>query len=254
MATPPAYIYQPVYGVEPYDALGVPQSAQTGGGAKITNQNLVRTVWSIEGEFNNAPDAGRLLKPVTEFGDFFAQASDDSAIGLSDIGLKQVFDSRYAARFLFAAKGKQEVSWPAMAMLHAPQSYRQALVGAVRAQIDDNAVGGNTIFSKSVMQNLCWRGYYQIAEREGEQQDSTGVMTFGGPFADVPLYKTDGSDGNYPEFLPGPLQAASINELIETYNWINAGKPVFVPAVLAPDAVDDSVLVTIEWPHSIARG
>lgn len=252
MATNPDYLYNPVYGVEPYAALGVPESAQVGGGCDVTNRNLLRTIWTIDNEEFGAPVAGSLLKPASAFGDYFKPISNDVIVGFPTAGFKQSFNSRYAARFLLSTKGSQLIDFPLMAILSPPAEYRQALVGALEAVVAATPIGGSLIVKKSVMQFASWNIFFQSGDLETMGVATNGSAEVGGVVNDLPIYRTDGSDGNYPIPLKGPFNALNLAELQEMIAHIDSGAPFYVPVVL--ETTETSPMITIEWPYSPGRG
>ena len=129
MATIPDYTYTPLFGVDPYDALGVPESAQTGGGAKVSNDNLMISLWQIDSfTEGGVPIAGDLMKPSTEFGDFTAPPSSQF-INLPNPGtLQQLPGSRLSSSFsFFPDKSKKVGAFPLLAILNPPSELKGLL-------------------------------------------------------------------------------------------------------------------------------
>jgi hypothetical protein len=259
MATEPEYVYIPIYGVEEYDALDTPSSAQLGGGAKVTNDNLLVSLWSQleEDQDTGIPVDGQLVKPAYAFGgDWFSQSlgpqpAGQNILNLPNVGWKSDLKSRYAARFFLDMKGKSQVSPPFMAFLKPPAELRQMLVGAL--SLDDN---GNTVYQRPILDNFTWKQDSRGAGLEGELEGVEDVDTaFSSFFSEIPYYIGDGSDGVFPTpmtNLEGVLDSGNAGVQTLLNNLRNG--TFSVGCWMFPENPFSSMYHTIEWPHSIGRG
>jgi hypothetical protein len=251
MATVPEYQYVPVYGIDEYAPLGVPSSAQLGGGANSTNDNLMTTLWTqIEyDEGSDAPINGQLVKPVYAFGgDWFSQLVDGNLVDLPNVGLKSDLRSRYSARFALDVKNKDEVNYPLVAFLKPPQELRQMLVKSLSSE------GTVMTYLRSALDNLTWNLRLQRINLEGEYEGDVPDYdaAFSSFFSAMPYFNGDGADGVFPtpftnveSWLGTATGAKQLIDALDSGNF-SVGVQVFPQY--------DRVTYTVEWPHSIGRG
>lgn len=256
MATDPTYIYNPIYGVEPYAALGVPESAQLGGGAQVTQENLLVTMWgNINIPAGFIPTSGDLMKPQTAFGDYLNSVVPELK-DLNTEGYKQDFVSRYSARFLIDVKGEQDVAFPLMGVLNPPAALKQRLAGSLEVAPSAAPAGWTVTVKKPITDGSSWGLSAQTIDLDGSfgiDADISGA--FGAVFSELPLCATDGSDGVFPTFyqnlLSGSFGGGTLAQMQEFVDAVNSGN-FFIPVIF--DSSDTDFSVTIEWPHSIGRG
>jgi hypothetical protein len=230
--------YIPVYGVEPYNAQGVPLADDYGGGADITQQNLLTTLWLLETP-QVVADGGVRIKPSV--------LSNNPGVAVIGPGLlRQQFNSRYAARFLLASIDNYIEVPNYLAILQMPPEVLEGFLinNAAEATLPQPTLNLKNPF----VSQYCWDAKVEdvINRHLAVEADIT--------FSDVAnaslplLAKSDGSDGNYPAFWD-MTQAA-------TYNALRAGAPAYACCLMQFDspATPANALVTIRWPHSSARG
>ena len=245
-----AYNYQPIYGVEPYDDVtGVGVAAEYGGGAKITGQNLLVSLWAVDD--GPALSTGRLLKPFQNTQEAELQAELQAANGtLNFINFyNPVFNSRTAARFTLQADISPEppFAFPVLAILNPPGELKTFYSHWITAQLDNNYPSGlEQNFFRSGFAPLAWNAHYATvsgSEVEGLGGETDFLETFA---------LTSGADGVFPtipdvSFLTPAGFIAWLDQVIAG-DW-------YWPVLIAPEVVEDeTAMVTISWPHSIARG
>jgi hypothetical protein len=254
MATQPSYVYVPAYGIEPYAALGTPESAQTGGGAKVTQDNLIVSLWGNITFQNGVPSAGKLMKPASAFGDFL-EALLPGFVGFPNNGWKTEFASRYAARFVLELKGKEDIDYPILGVMNPPAALKQRLAGALEVAASGAPQGYTVTVKKPITDNVSWNINAQSIDIEGSY--AGGASGFdaevAGVFADLPFCATDGSDGVFPTFYAGlfDFPSPTLGQVKTLIAALNRGN-FFIPFEIGAEA--GSLAVTINWPHSIGRG
>ena len=252
MPTQPTYSYIPAYGIEPYAALGTPESAQTGGGAKVTQDNLIVSLWGSITFFDGVPSAGKLMKPVSAFGDFFATLVP-GFVGFPNNGWKTEFASRYAARLVLELQGKDDIDYPIMGVMNPPASLKQRLAGALEVAASGAPQGYTVTIKKPITDTLSWNINAQSIDFEGSY--AGGAQAFdaevAGLFADLPFCATDGSDGVFPTFYAGLVNNPTLGQVKTLVAALNSGN-FFIPFQIGADV--GSLAVTINWPQSIGRG
>lgn len=266
MPTVPDYIYQPSYGVEPYNPQGVAESAQVGGGADETNDNLLVTLYGTADVPNLGGEpvytlVGDLAKPVTAFGDFSSLSGVSSIDGLATIGSAQEFSSRNSCRFLMNPQAKQSLSGPFFAVLNPPQGIKQRLAGALSVEAVDvsaaNPWGWRVTVHKSINDIYLPLARAVVGDEIGNIGEIIDIGGFnGGVFSILGLLATSGADGSLPTFLPNlPTsialgatlsQVQTLIRALDTGNW-------YFPFFMALSPGDESAVITIEWPHSAGR-
>jgi len=252
------YQYQTVYGIEPYDALNVSEAVPFGGGADVTNDNLIITMWNLPGfDGSGFPVSGQLLKPFRFSPDGLAAiagaASDGVGIGN---GFNQVFNSRYSSRFYLQDKniGSQEapeylLTEFMLAVLQPPQD----VVNDFLTYAKNIAPGGGfgTIdFLRSFFYGISWNFRAMDLSMAVMQEGASfgGLFNLGGAFS---FLKTNGADGVFPEFYP--LTAAGfIQMMLDVTN----GKPFYIPFIFSRSETfetENAEMFEVSWPGSNAR-
>jgi hypothetical protein len=268
----PNYNYQPVYGVDPWeqngplysDLAGTTKSANGtfGGGAEVTAQNLLISLWWIEGTKDldglTVPDEGSLLIPKVEFGNVDLPAPPGDKVNVV-AGREQEFLSRDAARFLLNLWDlpTAPTTWTLLAVLNPPPGYRERLAGATDYT---GGIKGET--KKPLLDSLLWNvtaqqgagmvtGIGLAVDQPSFAVGQADIYVAGGTNQrmNLPLLKTNGADGVYPEFFGGTT--ASILAEQAARNNGDFYVPVVIESI--PDSGDD-VVFTISYPHSAARG
>jgi hypothetical protein len=256
------YAYSPLYGVEPFENVaGAPltnislggQVETFGGGAKITNNNLLVTLW---GNLENAappanpfPIAGDLLQPADSVtGQVSAYAQDFQK------GLSQVFDSRTTAKFRFQQTDGEGafVETPLMAVLNPPAEIKNYYQRVMKV------VNNEPTFLRSALDMLVWEAQFFSSDFSLSLTNAQGLITAGNSLG-FPLLKTSGADGVFPEFYPVLSQLLILQDVagIKAYLEAIADGDFFIPVLIQPTtpppASEDPWGVKITWPHSIAR-
>ena len=259
--TLPRYSYAPAFGVEPYEALGSTPADEFGGGARLTQQNLLLSLWNLTAAV--PPLTGDLMKPLSAFPadvDATLLAPLGLSAGENASGLLETFDSRTAARF-FLLWDAAIASTGFMAVLNAPPAMRERVVGNMEARLDAASPTGYTITFKNGLGNISrgWDIKAALTELFGNAIDTTPTLSgvFGDPLA-VPaltlsLLKRSGVDGVSPEFYASPTLGSSPQDIVDDTNALAAGAPFFVPCLFVPENNDDNNLIDISWAHSTAR-
>jgi hypothetical protein len=244
------YHYLPIYGVEPWqNNANVLPAAAYGGGAKRTNENFLVSLWTVDSIATPlTPTSGRLLKPMPNTVD--AIALDATIPGLGTVGLQTAFDSRTSARFSLQLLDEEAFNFPVLAILNPPQDMKTQYQNAVRASLDPAAPGGIDIkVLRSVLAFNALEAYFQNTDFSSPALGNvTPASILGGILGTMPLAATDGADGVFPTF----------------YNYDNAPNAVasiaaiskglfFLSALIAPTEGEGFVL-TLNWPHTAARG
>lgn len=252
------YTYIPTYGVEPFsDVAGVGAAAPYGGGAVVTNQNFLVSLWDVTAQDGVVPTAGRLYRPLPNT--VAAAAASASIPGLGEVGLKPCFNSRTSARFSFSflASDTQE-GYPILAILNPPQDYKSQLANAARAVLDaSNPFGVLTTILKPITQLSAFEVYATTGSTLRTVEGVAGLP--GSPYLPFGfgLCKTSGANGVFPAFYPALIgAAANPSAFLSAIQQIDAGN-FFLPMRIsfAPDVEPGQArIITINWPHSSARG
>ncbi len=264
----PDYSLQGVYGCEPWkpvagksfsDAAGLVPVSQTnaefGGGAEITAQNLLINAWSItEEDGEGIPNQGAQLIPFYGVDLVFPSGLDPTF--LSE-GVTPVFDSRTSANFVIGSLG-DEFAPPLLGVMNPPGGMKALLQKAFKNITPDpgSALGVSGPFGGSLLSLGAWA--YNVSGGGGGQDQivdySIELGSAGGTLTGIlPLLKTSGADGDYPEFFT-PFPVASAGEIQEFLDAMNTGN-FFVPFLLDWDTESSpTAQLTIAWPHSAARG
>ena len=243
------YSYTPLYGCEPYlDNNGA-------GGALVTGNNLIITLWSVSAVFLPV-DFLSLLKP-NSVNDLAAPAQRTAAL--------QAAHSRHSARFFFnpASYGSFEEGdtvWPLMAVVNPPPELKQQLVGAVEFNGGDPSLITNYNVKKSLQGLYFWTGSpiagtfepnYNVWGGEGwSAAFSDYIPLFNNPIEPIPFLATNGADGSAPTFFDRST-VQGVNQMIEAVNdgafYIAYFFGTFLFGENTPGWVD------FRWPHSAAR-
>jgi hypothetical protein len=251
-----AYQYQTIYGVEPYAANGVPASADFGGGAKVTNNNLLITLWDLPGFSPGAdpPVTGTLVKPFvnTATGQAVIAGAASGGIGLEE-GFSTFFDSRYSARILLSSQVSESNEPPIlseylMAVLQPPQDLKNYVLWLVN-NLDTSAF--TLDFTGSFFQTACWdfkaTDTFYLAYQESAL---FGGADFG---SGLKLLLTNGANGVFPVFeniVDTATAFAALRALVR-------GGTFYVPVIFSRSQTleDDNgqEVFTFSWPGSNAR-
>jgi hypothetical protein len=257
-----SYFYQHTYGVEPYAQLGSDSSQWFGGGAKVTNDNLLRTLWTVDSfDFFN-PASGRLLKPfgATQTGiDANASATAQGAVNYLENSWRLFANSRLSCRFYLSNIDDEggDLSASLLAVLTPPPDMKQRLAQAVSAKLDPSKpLGFSLEFKRGVLQDpLAWFARFEDVLPGGNaprRLNTSLSAVFGAFFTPISLCKTDGSDGNFPEFY----NLNTAEGVVAQAQAMLRGE-FFVPCLFtAPPTADESVqgvLTTISWTGSPGR-
>ena len=249
----PALTYKliPQYGLEPY--------ADNGGlgGALLTGDNLVVTVWEATTGTIQAPPA----PPIT-FGNILKPNSVNTSVGVSAAeraASLQAKDSRNSAHFSFHPTPQAGPAAFCM-VVNPPEEYKQMMAGALVYNGGDPYDVASYTVKKSLQGNFFWRA---IADAHpvavpNEVDLFSYDLIFGayppnvGPAGNakaVQLLKTSGADGVTPQFfnLSSP---SGVQDMIDT---IDDGGQYYIP-VLNTNAVSSTLYAGVVYPHSAARG
>lgn len=231
------YQYTPIYGVEPWqDNAGVGTPTEYGGGAKITGQNLIISMWTTEA-------TPRLLVPLPYTPD--AVTYDAFAPGYGTKGSLPAFNSRTSARFQI---GLNDIEFTLLAVLNPPNDFKSQVQNAFKA--DASAANGFAVL-KSFQQPLAFEAY----ATDGKNGLLQCPAVFGGPIAFTSLLATSGADGTPPVALPSLFSGLPAAQ--DTLNAMNSGNFYIGCEFELRDLIgdpEDSGIVTINWPHTAARG
>lgn len=246
-----AYNYQPVYGVEPYeDVAGVGLAAPFGGGAKITGQNLLVSLWTIDDEDMTS---GRLLKPKKNTEEAAIQAEARAADGALDFlnSLDQVFDSRTATRFLFQFDAVPGFGPPFLAILNPPGELKDFYSRWLKAKVDNNyPTGIEQVIEKSAFAPLAWNAHCATVVQSGSTivEGAFGAQTeFLETFA-----LTSGANGVFPN-IP-EVSFLSPSGFVAWLDQVIAGDWYWPVLISQGPSEGQTSMFTLSWPHSIARG
>jgi hypothetical protein len=228
----------PFYGVEPWqDNAGVGYPAAYGGGARLTGQNLVVTMWSLVADI---PD--KLLVPVAYTPD--AVAFDATIPGFATKGGLNTFNSRTSARFSLVVE--TPLTWPVLAILNPPSDIKSQIQNAIKP--NPNV----PIFGFEVLKSLYATGFgFEFYCTATDSSLIDGASAFFGSPITPGLFATSGADGTPPVALPN-LLAVGVPAAQNTLDAMNSGN-FFIGALIQP-GIETSGFFTINWPHTAARG
>jgi hypothetical protein len=255
-----AYLYQPIYGVESYENVaGVPLSDAFGGGAKVTKDNLVITLWEVTSEGDFGPNGGNLLRPFNGTSEYQLALAGAAA---QDIGLAGIYTqfckSRYSARFIVEdLDGDPLIGDELMAMMQPPQDLANSILGMAKGfQTSSNAFGKKIDFLHTGFGVFMWDFLATDTQNVDQQEiaifgDWAAIPALGIGFG-LPLYKTSGADGVFPEIYDISTNQATA----QTIEALADGEPFFVPCLFTRDEsfdTDELEIFTIAWKGSNAR-
>ena len=243
------YNYTPVYGVEPYlDNDGA-------GGARVTGDNLIITMWSVANK-KQPPNFSGILKPNTI--NELAQPAQRAAAA-------QAMHSRHSAFFYFAPEAygdlvpkAGDILWPVMAVVNPPPELKQQLVGAVEFNGGNPADIASYTVKKSLQGLYAWTPALAQAEVDGDQNvwvSEASIAAFSdyiplvnAPGTPIPFLATSGADGAEPTFFDRST-VQGVNQMIEA---VNDGE--FYIAYYLGTVLDiEGAYSGFRWPHSTAR-
>ena len=251
------YGYFPIYGVEPFqNNAKVPLTgsfSSFGGGAELTSQNLLVTLWALPGPTPFPPVAGQLLQPM------YVNETESGVI--NGVNLRQynksflpMTYSRTACKFLFQTGSQDPLVTPLLGILNPPGELKNLYQNYCKAYLNN--------MSTLTVETLRSQFDYQAWEARTVNTsifntDTPCQSAFGGlGFAPLPLVKTSGADGVFPEFytnLAYTLATPDPARFIADVKSIADGN-FYVPVIFGPE--DPSAFAwsaEINWPHSIAR-
>lgn len=249
------YVYQPVYGVEPYQDNGGL------GGAKITQDNLVITAWQILAKAIPAP-------AYFTFGPLIKSAEVNTALDpAARVAGLQAFPSRHSTYFYFNGNtGAMQVPVQILGLvLNPPPEMKQLLQGAVEYNGGNPALLSSYTVKKSLQAAYAWRAMWYQANSHNLQllSGSGGLFSSYLFFTDaspleatsgrLPFLKTNGADGVAPTFFDASTPTG-VNQMIEA---VNDGEFFVMYATVVDVAEDEDPpvgnYVDIFYPHSAAR-
>lgn len=252
------YFYNPLFGVEPYkDVAGVGIEAAFGGGADITGQNLLVSLWAVD---DPAAVSGRLFKPerfTSEFVNVIAPAQEaEGVFGVEHGYMPALEPSRTSASFMFnrlTEEGTPSFTFPILAILNPPGEIKNYYIRAFKAVLDATYPSGLRIdVYRSFFLRLVWQVTFEtfgllVETSEGEYNFGNGidgVMASSFPFA-----LSSGADGIFPHIPEAPTPS----QMIAYADQVIAGE-FFIPVLLLPAVFNDIInLITINMRHSLAR-
>jgi hypothetical protein len=231
------YIYIPSYGIERYK--------KSNNGAEETNDNLLITLWQVI-------DSDPVL-----LGDLFIQnyARDNVPVA-EQPAYEQAFKSRDSARFYF--KFVAPPNPPTLfAVLNPSQEYQQKMVDAIVYNGGPVALLSSYMIKKSLQSNYVWDVFEQLAPTgrnvyaPGADLNATfsTYLDLGASAAPLAFLKTNGADGNTPEFFDRST-SDGVKEMIAA---VNKGD-FYVGMIISAQSETDGGYITIKYPHSVARG
>jgi hypothetical protein len=252
------YVYEPVYGAEPY------QDNSGAGGARLTQQNLVVSAWQVGKKFDTPPnyfDWGSILKPVSQNnsnGNSGAPLNETDGVAA---GL-QAFRSRHSfkAFFLTADDSYFSIGF----IINPPPEMKQLLQGSVSYNGGDPTDPTSYTVNKSLQSSYAWTFRLDVtAEAHNIQEfDSAAAVfstylwlndqIFDASVARVPFLKTNGADGVAPVFFDASI-AGGVNEMVEA---VNDGGEYYIAFSMPFEVGEENDIgnyFTVEYPHSAAR-
>lgn len=246
-----AYVYYQFFGVEQYVPLGVPVADTFGGGAKLTNDNLLMTLWNVTSMQGARPTAGKLLKPFQFTQDGADQIAAAAAVGA---GFEHAFDpcfaSRYSARIMVEDDGENEaplLSTHLLAVLRPPQDLVNSMLQAIRNVKPSSGFYGINFDFNSFWFSQAWG--FEPATPAYAPLAQTAI--FGGiGLGGVPFCKTNGADGNFPEFF----DLTTPTGLVEEFETLIDGGEFYVPCVFTrTSSIGIPEMFTFSWPYATGR-
>jgi hypothetical protein len=237
-----SYTYVPIYGVEPYDAMNVPVAQEFGGGADITNDNLLITLWGVDLVDLAIPLTGELLKPYPNTQAGANDAAAAAAGGLNNYleGFSQFYNSRYSSRFIFS-RNEEFQHDQLLGVMQPPQDLKNQLALAVKT--NNNSVS----FQASVLSLPAWH-YYVTNLFNGA---ISGFAFFGGGspsiFGTIPFLKTSGANGVFPV----AFDTSTIAGLKAMFDAVILGN-FYVPVLIGTSENID-LAHDLAWGHSPGR-
>lgn len=247
------YSFIPTFGVEPDDETDA-------GGARVTGDNLLVTLWTVEGKEGEPPE------PKVTIGSIVRPAFlDTNQIETIRPGYPSAMHSRVSAEFYFgpSQEGGSDFVWPLFAVLNPPDELRQQLANAVE-YIGGDASDPSDLENYAVSKSLqgCYAWVAEMLTTFGGM-NNTGVASceFGYsaylPLQPVglsftfqlPFLRTNGADGVTPEFFD-MTTVAGVRAMI---NAVNRGQ-FYVGMMLTAESEVNGTYARIRWPHSTARG
>lgn len=256
----PSYENIPVHGFEPWlsiegktfsdnaGAVVVPENqALYGGGAKITNENLVIGLWTIITEdANGNPVTGAQIRPFDSFPDLNAATGIPTTTLLS-----QVFDSRISAKVGVTPSGE----FPAdiLAVIAPPPGFKNRLQRALTRFDTATSISEGNV-NKSLIDQFVWAvtlgntsGGFLGPTESVNVVIGSALGAFGGPN----LLSTSGADGEYPLFLPN--DSDSLASLQATQAALESGK-FYVPIRFSwDDGAVSNIRFDVTYPASATR-
>ena len=227
----------PFYGVEPYNARGVAPATDYGGGADVTQENLLITLWLL-----NTPgviaDGGELIKP---FSVTPAAAPQIAVIG--EGATKQAFNSRLSTRVGLNTLVPEGPTSGLLAILQTPNAVREAFLRNGPAEPTGLQIQSSLAIGR------VWD--FELTDQNMNPIPG-GVCVFSNLSDPVPFASTNGADGAFPTFyddISAGLAAFSV-----TLNALRGGAPSFTAALITIPDVTPTPVVTLRWPHSLGRG
>jgi hypothetical protein len=241
--------YQPLYGIEPYNARGVPLAADYGGGADFTQENLLVTLFEVTGDPEDPSTfTYKRIKPGA------ATASGPIAELVFGSGYGKQLRSRNACRFLIQHDDEQPVERLFLALLNPPRELAQLALDPnhLASALNPTDVSFNST-SPVFFSTLDWDlRFLQTDSFSVWESVPPGIIN--GAFIGNPIpiglpFKTTGADGTDP--VPyGPY--TSVNDFVNVTNEIKNGAPWFIPLIFgyAPPSASGLFAVHLAWPHS----
>lgn len=266
------YSYLPVMGVEPFsnvakaplttlDTTGSADVTTFGGGAEITGDNLLITLWGnlvLAQNPTDPPLSGQLLQP--DYAAIEGGAVRDVFPGILNKGFSPFAKSRTSFKLGFVSTPGQDsppfVTLPLMGIMNPPGELKNAYMYAAKAAkaaiSTNNPFGVLVQFKKSILDFLMWRAAFALGTFP-QQTGQQGVFSAGGLFL-LPLAKTSGADGVFPEFYPPAIALVALGDAdaINAYFDNIAAGNFYVPAFFSPavDPQGNFWNVEISWPGS----
>lgn len=237
------YKYVPQFGVEDYD--------DSNGGAKVTNDNLLISLWGAEDPI--VPSAiSDIIVP---------QYADDGTPEAQRQAYRQSAKSRDSAKFYVDLSTSKTLPAALLAVLNPPQEFRQKLVKAATYNGGDPSLLASYTVNTSLQVCFDWlaNGYLAIAQQNAFIDDAPAPLSCyvsqlvplsvagGAASPQAPFLKTNGANGVAPEFFG--TDAAGTQEMFAA---IESGD-FYVAMMLSGLIVSSYGYIEIRWPHSGAR-
>lgn len=231
--------------------------AQFGGGHTETGQNLLAGLWTATADgANGMPNQGARLIPSSAL-------TDGAIAGISSKGLAPFYSSPTSLR---VDLGTQPSGFTAdktyLAVINPPEALKQAIAGSFVWGADP--AFSDTVVKKSLVGGYDWRVLFETAgagifATSGrpigivESLDVVIISSVLSAFSGLPLLRTNGADGEYPQFF----DISSIGALKTMQATIDKGD-FFIPIIFTWDqnggtGGQASATIDIEWPSSIPR-